>query len=135
MTPAETTPAETTRRVLLIDDDELIREVAQVSLATVGGWEVLTACSGEEGLGTAAAERPDAILLDVMMPGLDGPGTLARLQADPSTVAIPVVFLTAKVRHSEQQRWTDLGAVGVLVKPFDPMLLAKQVAEVLGWSR
>ncbi|MDA8282392.1 MAG: response regulator [Actinomycetota bacterium] len=122
-----------TRRVLLIDDEELIREVVEVSLAKVGGWEVLTASSGEEGLGKAVAERPDAVLLDVMMPGLDGPGTLARLQADPATAAIPVVFLTAKVRQSEQQQWVDRGAAGVLVKPFDPMLLASQVAEVLGW--
>ena len=121
------------RRVLLIDDEELIREVAEVSLAKVGGWEVITASSGEEGLGKAVAERPDAILLDVMMPGLDGPGTLARLQADPATAPIPVVFLTAKVRQSEQQQWIDLGAAGVLVKPFDPMLLANQVAELLGW--
>ena len=122
-----------TRRVLLVDDEELIREVAEVALAKVGGWEVLTASSGEEGLSKAVAERPDAILLDVMMPGLDGPGTLARLQADPATASIPVVFLTAKVRQSEQQRWIDLGAAGVLVKPFDPMSLADQVAEVLGW--
>ena len=122
-----------TRRVLLVDDEELIREVAEVSLAKVGGWEVLTASSGEEGLGKAVAERPDAILLDLMMPGLDGLGTLARLQADPATASIPVVFLTAKVRQSEQQRWIDLGAAGVLVKPFDPMSLADQVAEVLGW--
>ena len=121
------------RRVLLVDDEELIREVAEVALAKVGGWEVLTASSGEEGLSKAVAERPDAILLDLMMPGLDGLGTLARLQADPATASIPVVFLTAKVRQSEQQRWIDLGAAGVLVKPFDPMLLADQVAEVLGW--
>jgi CheY-like chemotaxis protein len=122
-----------TRRILLIDDEELIREVADVSLAKIGGWEVLIASSGEEGLGKAVAEQPDAILLDVMMPGLDGPSTLARLRADPATRSIPVVFLTAKVRTSEQKQWTDLGAAGVLVKPFDPMLLADQVAEVLGW--
>lgn len=123
------------RRVLLVDDDELIREVAEISLAKVGGWDVLVASSGEEGLGTAVAEQPDAILLDVMMPVLDGPSTLARLQADPATASIPVVFLTAKVRRSEQQHWIDLGAAGVLVKPFDPLLLADQVAEVLGWAR
>ena len=130
--PVPTQPV-VVRRVLLVDDEELIREVAEVSLAKVGGWEVLTASSGEEGLGKAVAEHPDAILLDVMMPGLDGPGTLARLQADPATAAIPVVFLTAKVRQSEQQQWVDLGAAGVLVKPFDPMSLANQVATVLGW--
>ncbi|MHB1716097.1 MAG: response regulator [Acidimicrobiales bacterium] len=133
MTRPVPTQPEVVRRVLLVDDEELIREVAEVSLAKVGGWEVLTASSGEEGLGKAVAEHPDAILLDVMMPGLDGPGTLARLQADPATAAIPVVFLTAKVRQSEQQQWVDLGAAGVLVKPFDPMSLASQVAAVLGW--
>jgi CheY-like chemotaxis protein len=133
MTRPVPTQPEVTRRVLLIDDEELIREVAEVSLAKVGGWEVLTASSGEEGLHMAVGEHPDAILLDVMMPGLDGPGTLARLQADPATATIPVVFLTAKVRQSEQQQWIDLGAAGVLVKPFDPMSLANQVAEVLGW--
>ena len=121
------------RRVLLIDDDEMIREVAEISLVAVGGWEVITADSGEEGLGKAIAGQPDAILLDVMMPGLDGPATLQRLKADPATSGIPVVFLTAKVQQAEQQQWTDLGVVGVLLKPFDPMVLASQVAELLGW--
>jgi len=123
-----------TKRVLLIDDEELILEVAEISLAKVGGWDVITACSGEEGLDKAIAEQPDAILLDVMMPGLDGPATLERLKADPATSRIPVVFLTAKVRQTEQQQWTDLGVAGVVLKPFDPMLLASQVAELLGWS-
>lgn len=121
------------RHVLLIDDDEMIREVAEISLVAVGGWEVMTADSGEEGLGKAIAGQPDAILLDVMMPGLDGPATLQRLKADPATSGIPVVFLTAKVQQAEQQQWIDLGVVGVLLKPFDPMVLASQVAELLGW--
>lgn len=129
-----------TKHILLVDDDELILEIAEASLARVGGWEVTTACSGEEAVVKASAQHPDAILLDVMMPGLDGPSTLTRLRADPATASIPVVFLTAKVRHSEQLQWADvggsggLGAAGVLVKPFDPMVLANQVAEVLGWS-
>jgi len=127
-----TGPAQT-RRILLIDDEELIRVIAEVSLAKVGGWEVLTARSGEEGLAKAAAEHPDAILLDVMMPGLDGPGTLVRLQADPATATIPVVFLTASTPQSGRQHLTELGAAGVLFKPFDPMLLAREIAEVLGW--
>lgn len=121
------------RRVLIIDDDEMIREVAEISLVAVGGWEVIAAGSGEEGLSKAIAEQPDAILLDVMMPGLDGPATLQRLKADPATSGIPVVFLTAKVQRAEQQQWTGLGVSGVLLKPFDPMVLASQVAELLGW--
>ena len=123
-----------TRRVLLIDDDELIREVTELSLGRVGGWAVITARSGEEGLSKAVIEQPDAILLDVMMPGLDGPGTLERLKADPATAAIPVIFLTAKVRRAGPRPWADLGVAGVLVKPFDPLRLASQVAAVLGWG-
>lgn len=123
-----------TRRILLVDDDELIREVALTALGTVGGFEVVTAASGAEGVDKAAAERPDAILLDVMMPGLDGPATLARLKAAPATASIPVVFLTAKARPSEQRQWADCDVAGVLTKPFDPMLLSGQVAEVLGWT-
>jgi CheY-like chemotaxis protein len=83
------------RRILIVDDEDDIREVAQVSLELVGQFEVLTAASGSAGIETARATQPDAILLDVMMPDMDGPTTLARLQADPATRDIPVVFLTA----------------------------------------
>ena len=123
-----------TRRVLMVDDEELILKVVEVSLTKVGGWEVVTAGSGEEGLRKAMAEQPDAILLDVMMPGLDGPGTFERLRADPATADIPVVFFTATARVSDHRRWSDLGLAGIVVKPFDPRLLASQLAEILGWD-
>lgn len=120
--------------VLIIDDEDDIREVAQVSLELIGGFRALVARSGEEGVEKAAAERPDAILLDVMMPGMDGPETLARLRVDPRTCEIPVVFLTAKAQAAEQRRLAELGAQGVIAKPFDPVLVAGSVAELLGWS-
>lgn len=119
-------------RVLIIEDEEHIREIAQVSLEVFGGWEVLSAGDGEAGVEVALAERPDAILLDVMMPGLDGPATLTRLRADPRTAAIPVVFLTAKAQAAERQALSALGARAVLEKPFDPTTLAGDVAAALG---
>jgi CheY-like chemotaxis protein len=118
------------RRVLLIDDEDDIREIAQLSLEMVAHWDVVTASSGAEGLERAAQEQPDAILLDVMMPDLDGVATLGRLQADPVTSHIPVIFLTAKV----QADLAELGAVSVIPKPFDPMRLSSQVASSLGWA-
>jgi CheY-like chemotaxis protein len=118
--------------VLLIDDEPDIREVAQLSLGAVAGWDVLTADNGAEGLEIAAERQPDAILLDVMMPGLDGPSTLARLREDPETAAVPVVFLTAKAREAEIDRLRGLGAAGVLTKPFDPMTLARELRAALG---
>ena len=121
------------RTILLVDDDELILEIGLASLHLVGGLDVLTTTSGSEALEVARAAHPDAILLDVMMPGLDGPGTLARLKGDPATAGIPVVFLTAKARRSDQRQWVGLDVAGVLTKPFDPMLLASQVASLLGW--
>jgi CheY-like chemotaxis protein len=122
------------KRVLLIDDEDDIREVAQVSLEMVGNWEVITASSGAEGLARAVADRPDAILLDVMMPDLDGPSTYGRLQANPTTRDIPVILLTAKVQASDQRRFADLGVAAVIAKPFDPLTLAGQVAGALGWE-
>lgn len=123
-----------TRRILLVDDEEMIREIVAMSLSLVSQWEVIFAESGAEGLKIAAREQPDAILLDVMMPGLDGPATFERLKQDISTEHIPVILLTAKVRASEQSRWNALGVAGVLVKPFDPMLLSRQIADLLDWK-
>jgi CheY-like chemotaxis protein len=117
--------------VLIIDDEADIRRVAHLSLARIGGMDVLDASSGIEGAAKAAAEAPDAILLDVMMPGLDGPATLHALRADPRTADIPVVFLTAKAMPDEVARLLAMGVRGVLNKPFDPMTLPEQLRAAL----
>lgn len=124
----------TVKRILVIDDEDDIREVAQLSLETVAGWEVLTACSGSEGLTKAATEQPNAILLDVMMPDMDGLATFQKLQANSATQHIPVVLLTAKVQAADRQRFAELGVTAMIAKPFNPLNLAHQVAEILGWS-
>jgi CheY-like chemotaxis protein len=123
-----------TRRILIVDDEDDIREVAQMSLEMVAGWEVIPARSGEEGVRLAAEHRPDAILLDVMMPGMDGPDTARLLRERPETSAIPVILLTAKVQPADRRRLEALGVAGVLAKPFDPMELANQVSSLLGWA-
>jgi CheY-like chemotaxis protein len=122
------------RKILLVDDEDDIREVAQMSLEMTAGWDVVTASSGAEGLRLAAAERPDAILLDVMMPGMDGPATARALKEDPGTAEIPIILLTAKVQAADRRRFDDLGVAGILAKPFDPMALADEVRGVLGWG-
>jgi CheY-like chemotaxis protein len=121
----------TRKHILLVDDDDDIREVAGMSLETVGGWRVSRASSGTEGIAKARAERPDAILLDVMMPGIDGPTTFRRLRADPLTREIPVILLTAKVQAADRHRFEKLGVAGMLTKPFDPMALSDQVDATL----
>ena len=122
------------RRVLVVDDEDDIREVSRVSLELVGHYDVLTAASGRAGVEQARTNRPDAILLDVMMPELDGPSTLAELQADALTRDIPVVFLTAKTQQAERARLASLGVAGVLIKPFDPLKLPGDLAETLRWT-
>jgi CheY-like chemotaxis protein len=121
-------------KVLVIDDEDDIREVAALSLESVAGWEVVTANSGSQGLARAVEYQPDAILLDVMMPGMDGPTTFRELRKNPATAKIPVLLLTAKVQSSDQRRFADLGVEAVLFKPFDPLTLSTQIAGVLGWS-
>jgi CheY-like chemotaxis protein len=121
-------------RVLIIDDEDDIREVAALSLESVAGWEVFVADSGPQGLARALEYQPDAILLDVMMPGMDGPTTFRELRKNPATAKIPVLLLTAKVQSSDQRRFADLGVDGVLFKPFDPLLLHCQIASTLGWK-
>jgi CheY-like chemotaxis protein len=121
-------------RILIIDDEDDIREVAALSLETVAGWDVVTANSGAQGLARAIEHQPDAILLDVMMPGMDGPTTFRELRKNPATAKIPVVLLTAKVQSNDQRRFADLGVEAILLKPFDPLTLSTQIANALGWS-
>lgn len=122
------------RRILIIDDESDIREVAALSLETLAGWEVMVASSGAQGLARAATYQPDAILLDVMMPGMDGPTTFKELRKNPTTAHIPVLLLTAKVQASDQHLFANLEVAAVLTKPFDPLTLSTQVASVLGWK-
>jgi two-component system alkaline phosphatase synthesis response regulator PhoP len=123
-----------TKSLLLIDDDDDIREIAQLSIEVGTDWRVLSAASGAEGIEIARTEKPDAILLDVMMPMMDGPATLEQLRNDDETRDIPVVFLTAKARPAERDRLAGLSVSGVLAKPFDPLLLADQLRAALGWE-
>ena len=120
-----------TRRVLVVDDDELLREVAKAALELVGGWQVTTSHSGAEAHAQAVASPPDAILLDVMMPGLDGPATVAALAAHKATRDIPIIFLTAKrTGEDSSSSWQDLGLAGVIAKPFDPVDLVEVISRL-----
>jgi CheY-like chemotaxis protein len=122
------------RRILIIDDEDDIRQVAALSLETVAGWEVITASSGIQGIRRAQDEKPDAILLDVMMPGMDGPTTFLELRKIPEIAEIPVILLTAKVQGADQKRFANLGVSAVLFRPFDPLTLARQMSDALGWK-
>ena len=118
-------------KILLIDDEDDIRRVARLSLSRVGKMDVVEAASGLEGVRRAESEAPDVILLDVMMPGLDGPSTLSALRSSAKTASIPVVFLTAKAMPAELDRLRGLGTRGVLLKPFDPITLPGQLTALL----
>ncbi|AGY58499.1 response regulator [Gloeobacter kilaueensis] len=122
------------KRILVIDDEADIREVIEAALELTRDWQVLQAASAEAGLSVADKTQPDAILLDVMMPGMDGPTAFARLQKEAHTRLIPVVLLTAKVQSADRRRFAALGVAGVIDKPFDPMRLAEQIEALLGWD-
>ncbi|AFZ24100.1 response regulator with CheY-like receiver domain and winged-helix DNA-binding domain [Cylindrospermum stagnale PCC 7417] len=122
------------KRILVVDNEQYIQEVAKICLETVAGWDVLTASSGKEGIIQAEAYQPDAILLDVMMPDMDGITTFEKLQANAATQEIPVILLTAKIQASDRRRYAQMGIKTAIAKPFNPLELAGQVAEALGWS-
>jgi two-component system, OmpR family, response regulator len=115
------------RRILYVEDDPDIRTVANLALVTVGGYELRTCASGQEAIDAAAEFAPDLFLIDVMMPGLDGPQTLSLLRQIPAVASVPAVFMTAKIQPSEIARYKEMGVVEVIPKPFDPMRLAEDV--------
>ncbi len=124
----------TSKRILVVDDEERIREVVRMCLVKLAQWEVMEAGSGEEAIQAAIAHVPDAILLDVSMPGMNGLETLQQLQRHPKTASIPVIFLTAKVQPNEQLQYKQLDVAGLIVKPFDPIQISKAISQLLGWN-
>ncbi|MCC0177108.1 response regulator [Waterburya agarophytonicola K14] len=124
----------THKNILLIDDEETIQEVVQVGIEIEAGWQVAIASSGFKGIDLAQQQQPDVILLDVMMPGMDGIETLSQLKNNDQTSSIPVIFLTAKAQADEKTQFQSLGVVDVITKPFNSMTLASQIAKILGWE-
>ncbi|MGM3307047.1 response regulator [Anabaena sp. WFMT] len=122
------------KTVLVIDDEDDIREVAKISLEIMAGLKVILARTSHEGIHKAETEQPDAILLDVMLPDLDGVKTFQKLQSNPLTQNIPVILLTAKVQASDQRLFANLGVRALIAKPFKPAQLAEKLLLALGWS-
>ncbi|HEY9786524.1 MAG TPA: response regulator, partial [Candidatus Obscuribacterales bacterium] len=116
---------------LIIDDEEDTRSICSMSLGLIGGAQVFEAAGGWEGIAKAKEERPDVIILDLLMPGMDGMETLKNLRKDPITSSIPVIFLTTKGRFAEFDEMKQLGALAVIAKPFDPTLLSSQITDIL----
>lgn len=118
------------KTIFYVDDEPHIREIVELSLGLRGDLDVHTYASGEQALEALPAVAPDLILLDVMMPGLDGPSTLRKIRESPQFAATPVIFVTAKALPQEVERFKSLGALAVIPKPFDPMLLAAHVQSI-----
>lgn len=123
-----------TNRILVIDDEEALRELACTCLEDLGEWDTIAAASGAEGIRQAQASVPDAILLDISMPDLDGFQCYAALKANAQTRSIPIILLTAKALSEDRDRFAQLDIAGVILKPFDPLLLCQQVAILLDWQ-
>jgi two-component system, OmpR family, alkaline phosphatase synthesis response regulator PhoP len=122
------------KRLLMIDDDEAIQIVAKFGVNMSAGWDLIAVSSGKVGIETAQQELPDAILLDMMMPDMDGIATFQALQANPITAKIPVIFLTAKAHDTEHSQFKDLKISGVIAKPFSSIDLPAQIAKILHWE-
>ena len=121
------------QRVLYVDDDPDIREIAELALRDLAGFTVVVGSSGAEALELVRSFDPQLVLLDVMMPGMDGPTAMQQIHNDPTVGSVPVVFLTAKVQRDEVERYLRLGAVDVIAKPFDPLALGDQLRDI--WAR
>ena len=121
------------KRILYVEDEPDIQAIAKIALETVGGLNVKMCSSGQEALENVSQYSPDVILLDVMMPGMDGPSTLQALREIPELKSVPVIFMTAKVQTHEINQYLALGAVDVIAKPFDPMSLADKVRSI--WDK
>jgi CheY-like chemotaxis protein len=121
-------------RIMYVDDEADIRAIVEMALQAIGGFAVTLCAGGREAVEKAQAAPPDLILLDVMMPGMDGPQTLAALREVPVLARVPIVFMTAKVQPSEVARFRELGAADVIAKPFDPLTLPQDVASALRWA-
>ena len=122
------------KHILLIDDEETIQEVVQLGIEIECGWQVSLASSGLEGIDLAKLKQPDAILLDVMMPDMDGIATLLKLKANSQTQSIPVIFLTAKIQAVDKNQFQTIGAAGVITKPFNSMTLGSRITKILEWE-
>ena len=122
-------------RILYVEDEADIRTVAKMALEAVGGFDVLACSGGDEAIAAAPAAAADLILLDVMMPGIDGPATLRALRGIPATSATPVIFMTAKVQAAEIAQYMELGALDVIAKPFDPMEVSAEIQRIWGAQR
>jgi DNA-binding response OmpR family regulator len=125
-------PKAMTKRILIVDDDQDIREMVQVSLK-FAGWQALTAASAQEGLRLIKLEPVDVVLVDVLMPDMDGLQFFQQLRVDPTTANIPVIFLTAMTQPSDRHRFKTLGLAGVITKPFNPITIWQQIAKLLAW--
>jgi CheY-like chemotaxis protein len=122
------------RRILIVDDDDTARQAVAETLQTVAGWDIVEAYCGAQAIESATNGQPDAILLDVMMPAMDGPAMLNKLRSARATSHIPIVLLTSRVQAVEGGSYAHLPVAGILLKPFDPLRLASQVADALGWE-
>ncbi|HEY9657199.1 MAG TPA: response regulator [Allocoleopsis sp.] len=123
-----------TKRILLVDDEEALRELVSICLEDLGGWEVVVADSGQAALLKAESHSPDAILLDISMPEMDGFQCYEKLKENPQTRSIPIVLLTAKVLPDDRARFAQMEVMGVIPKPFDPKCICNQIATFLGWD-
>lgn len=122
------------KRILVIDDEADLRQLIQIALEGYAGWQVSTAANCRDGLLKAQNERPDLTLLDISMPEVDGYACFEQLQANPATSQIPVVVLTAKVFRQDQRQLSQMRIAGMIVKPFNPMTLWREIAKIVGWD-